>query len=84
MAPKPDWKFLGGFASKASLEDDEADEVLDELRDVDVENVTNDKHLRLAFKLAKAVMTVKAAVFILLFSYISFFWLLQRKRKSIF
>ena len=58
MAPKPDWNFLGGFSSKASLEDDEADDVLEELRDVDADSIVDEKRLRLAFKLSKIVMTV--------------------------
>lgn len=57
MAPKPDWNFLGGFASKPSLEDEEADDVLEELRGVEVDDIADD-NLRLAFKLAKTVMTV--------------------------
>ena len=59
MAPKPDWNFLGGFGSKATLEDDEADDVLEELRDVDADDIVDENRLRLAFKLAKTVMTVK-------------------------
>ena len=58
MAPNPDWNFIGGLVSKASLEDDEVDEALEEMRDIDADSLVDQERLRLAFKLAKTVMTV--------------------------
>ena len=58
MAPKPNWKLLGGFSAKNSLEDDEADDVLEELREVDADSIRDEERLKLAFKLAQIVMTV--------------------------
>ena len=58
MAPNPDWNFIGGLVSKASLKDDEVDEALEEMRDIDADSLVDQERLRLAFKLAKTVMTV--------------------------
>ena len=58
MAPNPDWNFIGGLVSKASLEDDEVDEALEEMRDIEADSLVDQERLRLAFKLAKTVMTV--------------------------
>ena len=58
MAPNPDWNFIGGLVSKASLEDDEVDEALEEMRDIDADSLVDQERLRLAFKLAKTVMAV--------------------------
>ena len=62
MAPNPDWNFIGDLVSKPSLEDEEVDDALEEMRGIDADSLVDQERLRLAFKLAKTVMTVSRLV----------------------